>query len=64
MNSLNDDRNKAEMGEYVVFLIESGYAEWDARVGACVFNEGVDTKAVMKEYTKKMKSKTKHENTG
>jgi hypothetical protein len=51
MNSLNDDRNKAEMGEYVVFLIESGYAEWDARVGACVFNEGVDTKAVMKEYT-------------
>ena len=52
------------MGEYVVFLIESGYAEWDERVGACVFNEGVDTKAVMKEYTKKMKSGKKHENTG
>ena len=39
-----NERNKNEMGEYVVFLIESGYAEWDERVGACVFNEGVDTK--------------------
>ena len=59
-----NERNKNEMGEYVVFLIESGYAEWDERVGACVFNEGVDTNAVMKEYTKKMKSGKKHENTG
>ena len=59
-----NERNKDEMGEYVVFLVESGYAEWDESVGAYVFVEGVDASKVMKEYTKKMKSKVKHENTG
>jgi hypothetical protein len=59
-----NERNKNEMGEYVVFLVESGYAAWDESVGAYVFADGVDTSKVMKEYTKKMKSKVKHENTG
>ena len=62
MTNLNE-RNKDEIGEYVVFLVESGYAEWDESVGAYVFVEGVDASKVMKDYRKEMKRKNL-ENTG
>jgi len=52
-----NERNKNEMGEYVVFLVESGYAEWDESVGAYVFADGVDTSKVMKEFIAKGKRK-------
>ncbi len=48
-------RSKSEMGEYVVFLVESGYAAWDESVGAYVFMEGVDTTQTMKEFIAKGK---------
>jgi len=48
-------KNKSEMGEYVVFLVESGYAAWDESVGAYVFMEGVDTTQTMKEFIAKGK---------
>ena len=44
-----NERNKNEMGEYVVFLVESGY--------------GVDTSKVMKEYVAKGK-REKNASTG
>ena len=56
-------KNKSEMGEYVVFLVESGYAAWDESVGAYVFMEGVDTTHTMKEFIAKGKRKT-HESIG
>jgi len=56
-------KNKSEMGEYVVFLVESGYAAWDESVGAYVFVEGVDTKHTMKEFIAKGKRKI-HESIG
>jgi len=48
-------KNKSEMGEYVVFLVESGYAAWDESVGAYVFMEGVNTTQTMKEFIAKGK---------
>jgi hypothetical protein len=55
-----NERNKEEIGEYVVFLVESGYAAWDESVGAYVFAEGLDTTKIMKDFLKK-KKKEKHE---
>jgi hypothetical protein len=60
---MNNLRDKTEMGEYIEFLVDSGYALWDESVGAYVFVDGVDTTEVMNEYMDKQK-KGKHASTG
>ena len=56
MYKLNDKkRNKSEMGEYVIWLVENGYAAWDENAGAYVFVDRADTSKIMKEYMNEIK---------
>jgi len=52
----------SKMGDYVVWLKERGYTEWNEKLDGYVFNEGVDTTAIMKEFRKEQKEIAKRNN--
>jgi len=51
----------SKMGDYVIWLEEKGYTEWDEHLDGYVFVNGVDTSKTMKEYLDDKKKKIKKE---
>ena len=52
----------SKMGDYVIWLEERGYTEWDEKLDGYVFVDGVDTTKTMKEYRKEQREIAKNNN--